>query len=277
MQPLISGKHSILNEFDIQNPDNIGKPFYFDLELYIAAIEMMICSDELESAIWMIDHPPAWYRDNMPKELTDIKNRLYRQCYDVFQYAQDPEETECEKEFGEAQFDNGYMHPRAEIISEILTKLNAENIFPWICDLGCSHGNLPLGLMRRGFKFAYKGMAVNREIEKKVRYWTDKHWFDRPFDDKQFTILWNTEVLEHAWREEDIVQASYKFGIDWNMIILSVPYGCLYGGLPDWKMRPLGHVRGYSHKEFYEFANKNWPGYKWKLHIAPSMVLVGEK
>src|SRR5260221_1221063 len=90
MKPALKSKFaSILNEYDETDPKNIGKPYYFDLDTYIVAIEMMICSDEIQSALWMLDNPPGLYRDNYPQELVDIKNRIYQQCYDQFDYASD--------------------------------------------------------------------------------------------------------------------------------------------------------------------------------------------
>lgn len=282
----------IQDSFDPQDPKNIGRPIYFRLDKYIESIEMMIRADELQLAIYMCDNPPAWFRQNYPPELQVIKDTLYQNLYDSMEYVHDDEEANCTREFGEAQWTNGYMFPRAEIITSIVKGYNSEGRVPWIFDLGCSHGNLPLGLLQSGLDFTYFGHSLNYRINQKVKEWVGDKWRDRHDDEteryhdnpdelaiigKQPTILYCTEVLEHCMNPMDIVQSAYKVGVSFDVILLSVPLGCLGGGLPDWSTRRLGHVRGYSPKEFADFAMKNWPGYTWEMTIAPSMVLVGEK
>ncbi len=257
--------------------DDTGKPLYFKLEEHIAAIVGMIRSDELQIALRMCDQIPGWYRDNYPPELNDIKRTLYRQTYDQIEYATDDEEAECTREFGEAQWTNGYMHPRAQIITQIVGEMNGAGVVPWIFDLGCSHGNLPLGLMQEKLSFAYRGAGMNLRIQEKVKAWVEHRWWNKPSPLNQATILYCTEVLEHAFNPHDLVHSAYKVGVEWDVIILSVPYGTLGGGLPDWDTRRLGHVRTYTVLDFIDFASRSWPGYKWEITKSDSMVLVGRK
>jgi hypothetical protein len=256
--------------------NEIGKPFYWSLEKHTEAVIQMIRADEIQIALEMIDKVPAWYRENRPEELEEIRKKLYENLYDQIEYASDNEEAECTKEFGEAQWDNGYMFPRAQIITALVKKLNEQMKKPWIFDLGCSHGNLPLGLMKEKATYSYRGVGLNGQIVKKVREWASGIWRHEP-DPDQTTILYCTEVLEHCMNPMDIVQSAYKVGVTWDYILLSVPLGCLGGGLANWDTRRLGHVRGWTKQEFIEFAQKHWPGYKWQLTIAPSMVLLGER
>jgi hypothetical protein len=265
-----------VDSFNQEDPKNIGRPFYFVLEKYIETIEMLIRADEIQTALWLCDNPPGWYRDNYPKELAEIKCTLYKNTYDQIEYATDDEEAACTREFGEAQWVNGYMHPRAEIVSELVRWLNDKNMIPWIYDLGCSHGNLPLGLIKSGHKFTYKGVGMNHRIQAKVKEWVKEQWFEHSLGG-QPTILYCTEVLEHAFNPHDLVHSSYKPGVKWDHIILSTPKYTLGGGLPDWRTRRIGHVRTWTPKEFIEFASHAWPGYKWTLYDSHSMVLRGEK
>lgn len=255
----------------------IGRPKFWFLQEHINAVEQMIRADEIQIALTMLDQVPAWYRTNRPKELEEIRRKLYQGLYDPMQYGNDDEEASCTREFGENQFVNGYMHPRAEIITGILDKLNNEGKTPWIFDLGCSHGNLPLGLMKHtNLAFSYLGKSLNHRAAEKIKDWIGVRWSERPRPG-QHTILYNTEVIEHAMNPMDIVQSAYKIGVDFDTIVLSVPLGCLGGGLENWDSRPLGHVRGWTVEEFYAFARENFPGYEWTITVAPSMVLVGER
>ncbi len=261
-------------EFE-QNEANLGRPIYWDLNIHIQAIEQMIKADELQIALQMLKNVPGWWRDNYPNELARIKSTIYRQTYDQVEYATDDEEADCPREMGEQQWDSPYMFPRAEIISQIVRKYNAGMQRPWIYDLGCSHGNLPLGLLKSRHDFDYCGAGMNHRIIQKLKGWIGDVWKDRP--GLQPTILYNTEVLEHCFNPHDIVHSSYKVGTIWDQILLSVPMYTLGGGLPDWSTRRLGHVRTWTPAEFSEFANKSWPGYSWVLYKAASMVLVGTK
>lgn len=259
------------------NSSEIGKPIYWDLNKHIEAVVQMIRADEIQIALEMIEQVPAWYRENRPQELEQIRKTLYKNLYDQIEYASDDEEAECTREFGEAQWTNGYMFPRAEIIADIVRKHNkAGDICPWIFDLGCSHGNLPLGLLKEKLGFYYKGVGLNGRIVEKVKEWVGGYWLDQPAEFVP-NILYCTEVIEHCMNPMDIVQSAYKVGVNWDYILLSVPLGCLGGGLPDWDTRRLGHVRGWTKQEFVEFAAKHWPGYQWELTVAPSMVLVGKR
>lgn len=254
----------------------IGKPLFWTVERHVEAVEQLIRADEIDLAMQMCDMVPSFYRtpERYPKELGDIKQAVARQLYDQIEYSNDDEEAECTREFGEAQWTNGYMHPRADIIKNILKELWPKT--PWIFDLGCSHGNLALGLMQDNLGFTYKGVGLNWRIVQKVKKWCGLHWSDKPVN-QQPTILFCSEVLEHASRVEDIVTTALKECVDWDVVILSVPLNTLGGGLPNYTDRRLGHVRCFSEHELYAFASKHWPGRKWELTLADSQVIVGRK
>ncbi len=264
------------DDFDLNDEKNCGRPLFWKLTVHIKAIEQLIRADELQMALKMLDMVPGWWRDSYPEELSRIKRIIYRQTYDQIEYATDDEEADCPREMGEQQWDSPYMYPRAEIISQIVKKYNSEGRTPWIFDLGCSHGNLPLGLIKSDHRFYYKGAGMNHRIIEKLKEWVGAVWNEKPLLGEP-TILYCTEVLEHAFNSHDIVHSSYKPGIEWDQILLSVPLYCLGHGLPDWETRRLGHVRNYTPQEFLEFASKSWPGYSWMLYKSASMVLVGTK
>lgn len=262
--------------FDPNIPENWGRPLYWSPGAHIDAIIGMIRADELVLALKMCDQVPAWYRENPLQEIAEIKRKLYQQTYDAMEYAHDADEANCSREFGENQFSNGYMYPRADIASKLCDDANRVFKVPWFFDLGCSHGNLPLGLIKAGYTFKYCGAAINQKILSKVKAWVGESWLERPEPD-HYKVLWCTEVLEHCFDEQSVVHGAYKIGVGFDEIILSVPLGCLGGGLPDWDTRRMGHVRGYTQKEFIEFADKNFPGYMWSVARFPSMVIVGKK
>lgn len=255
--------------------EEIGKPLYWNLDTHIAAVSQLIRADEIQMAIQLLDMVPGWQRDNYPKELTEIRNTIFKQTYDQIEYATDDEEADCCREMGEVQWIGPYCYPRAEVIQTLIRSFEPPKV-PWIYDLGCSHGNMPLGLIKGGYEFTYKGVGMNHRIIQKLKEWTKDKWMDRPVDGQR-TILYCTEVIEHCMNPLDIVHSAYKTGVNFDHIILSVPMYCLGGGLPNWNTRRLGHVRTYTPQEFIAFADKHWPGYKWILYKSASMVLHGVK
>lgn len=267
----------ILDDYDKYDPKNVGRPMYFSLDLFIASVEQMITSDEIQTALWMLDNPPGWYRDNYPQELIDIKNRIYQQCYDQFDYASDHDEANFTRDEIEAQCLTGYTYPRADILFEDIKKMNLDGHTPWIFEISPSHGWLPLGFAKRELKFNFFGKNLNQPALKKIKDWLPQGiWADKP-QDNQTKILVCFEALEHMARPEDLPQSAHKIGIDFDRIYLSTPKYCLGGGLPDWKTRRLGHLRNWTPNEFLDFANKSFKGYAWTYFDSHSMVIRGER
>ena len=264
-------------DFDVNDPANLGRPIHWPLKDHLQAVNNLMNADCAKFALEIIDKVPAWYRDNPPKELLELRNKIYQQCYDQIQYATDDEEGNCTREFGESQWGTNYTHPRAEIITEEIVKANQRGQRPWIFDLGSSHGNLPLGLMRNGHGFTYRGAGMNWKIGKKLKEWVgDDIWrdFPRAGQERWLTLF---EVIEHARYPDELIHSAHKIGIEFDQIFMSTPYGCLCGGLPEWKNRPIGHVTDWTTNEFLQFADKGFPGFSWTLYKSHSMVLHGRK
>ena len=263
--------------FDQMDPGNLGRPLYFDIEIYRKAVEGMICADEIEFALEMIRRVPAWYREHPDPELERMKKILYENLYSPMTYVNDEEEAGYTREKAEAQWGTAYTHPRAEVLFDLVTKLNNEGKKPWLFELSTSHGLLPLGLAKAGANFHFFAKNFNQAALAKVIEWLGPEvWCPRGPGPDQPTIFMNTECLEHAYREEDILNEYYKLGVNFDYILLSVPYGCLGNGLPNWRSRRLGHIRGYTKDEFLSLAQRFFPKREWKMIVANSMVVIGK-
>jgi hypothetical protein len=262
--------------FDQTDRANLGRPLYFDLKAHIAATESLIRSDEIMLAFKLLDMVPAWYREpgNYPPELTEIRQTLCRNLYDTFEYAADPDEAGWSEADASQQFGTAYTYPRAEILLQTVRAYNEQGLRPWVFELSTSHGLLPLGLKREGVDFRFAAKNINQPALVKLKGWLGNLWQEAP-EPGQPTVFVFCEALEHAYREEDLRQSYYKLGLDFDVIILSVPLGCLGGGLPNWRDRRLGHVRGYTRKEFFDLADSYFPGREWEMCPEFSMVLKG--
>lgn len=272
---LFEKRFEILERAAFLEQEMDGKPYYFRLDIWIAAIKMMIASDEIQSAIWMCDNPPGWFRENYPKELQEIKDTLYKNHYDIFEYANDDDEASMTRDVAEDQWFSQYCYPRATIITDEIKRLNDSGKIPWIFDLSCSHGNLPMGLLKANVKFTYLGKSMNHRAAKKLKEWVGKTWADQP-EKNQETILVCTESLEHAWDPQDIVRAAYKMDTKYDQIFFSTPLNTLFQGLPNFESRRLGHIRTWTGEEFRKFMIDNWPGYTWEYFKSFSQVIHGK-
>lgn len=264
-------------EFNVALPENVGKPYYWHLDVHIKAVIQMIQADEIQIALKMLEDVPGYYRDNYPKELTEIRNNLYRQMYDQFDYANDPGEAGWKREDVEAQCLTDYTFPRANILFDEIKRLNSESKVPWICELSASHGWLPIGFQKKGAEFYYFAKNLNLPALNRIKEWLEPHrWVETP--EKAWTkILVFYEALEHMNTPSDLEQAAKKVGEEYDQIYLSTPKYTLWGGLPDWSTRRIGHVRTWTPKEFLEFSSKSFPGYAWSFCDSHSMVLIGKK
>lgn len=278
--PLKVKDRVILETFDVQDPANMGRPLFWNLDNHIIAIEQMICADEIQTALKMCDEIPGWYRDHYPVELMDIKNTLYQQCYDNFDYSSDLAEASFTRDEVIEQCFSPYTYPRADILAadiKLQTQVMPKPSAPWLFEISPSHGWLPVGFDHHGLKFNFCGKNLNQPALFKIKEWlTHGVWQDAPGKDQEKWLI-NFESLEHCWNPHDLEQASKKVGHVWDRIYLSTPKYTLGSGLSDWKTRRLGHVRTWTPGEFSEFANKAWPGYTWNLWPAHSMVLRGIK
>lgn len=271
-------------QFDESLPSNMGRSLYFNLDKHIEAVEQLIRSDEIMMAINMVSQVPAWHRDDAESQhkIQNIKATLYKQLYDTFEYASDIDEASMTREYAESQFFSSYGYPRAEILLTEVNKWNKAGKTPWVFELSTSHGLLPLGLAKANAKFTFFAKNLNQAALVKVKEWLADYWSDFPVvgtdpKETQPTIFVCCEALEHMYREEDLEQSYYKLGIDFDVIVLSTPYGTLGGGLENWQTRRLGHIRTYTKKDFIQLADKFFPNRSWELAHSHSMVLTGRK
>lgn len=223
---------------------------------------MMIRSDEVERALWMLDNMPSWYRANYPVEAKVLKQRLLKNIMTVTDYQK-------EKFLIEDMGKDYASYPRLNILVDLLQKHKDKacllyDVGPgnhWLVDcLETDHG-LDVGYM-------YDGIASVDMLQDKT-----------PGDFNVFTAF---EIIEHLWQPLEIVQyyqnAVARIGREFNAILMSTPCNTHLGGSDsDWRSEKLGHLRCYNPKEFSEFAVQNFPDFQWGICVQSSMVLIGTK
>lgn len=254
-------------------PSWIGKPRYFNMDTHIANIEQMINADEIDIALYMIDHPPSYYREFPDARLVELKRRLYQQLFDANAYIDC--EVPCSIEELEKTIDTDVCYPRADLLAAEIKKLNQNIEIPFVYELAPGSGWLPIGLNKMGHRFDYYGQTLSQKmsdfLKLHIPYWTDK---PKP---AQKTIFVCYELLEHLKHPDDIAHSFYRTNIDFDMVCLSTPWNCWSGGMNNWQNRQLGHLRGWTSDDFLAFANRSFQNYTWKLHKHHTLVLVGHK
>lgn len=251
-----------------------GKPIIsvFDPEKYCDAIEMQIMSDEIITALWMIDNMPGWYRENPYPRALEIRSNLYKQLMTTQDYVMDISELDSSN--AKQLTDDAFTFPRWDVARNWVRMANEQGFIPHIHELGPANYWLPLGLLREGFKFTYNASSIHVgsiHYQKELR----DVWNSKP-DTKTPVAFICFEMLEHMWNPDEIYHYFEKLDLKPHTIMLSTPCNTIYGGMDNWSTRTLGHLRTWTPSEFQDFASK-FRGYNFTLLKHHSMVLEGRR
>lgn len=260
-------------DFDRNDPRNMGRPSFFSLDTYLALIEQYIMADEVDTALYLLEHPPGWYRDNVPVEIVQLRDQLYRRFFTTLDYGKDGCTIEQVASQPIEQLKAGASLERGWLTLETVKSL----VHPWIFELGPGNYWIPLMLRAHDLTFSYFAPSLNAQMQRDAEKELGWRWADRPLQPNQPKIFICFEMIEHLPRPEEIYQHSVKAGGDFDVILLSTPKYCYGGGMPNWHKNDLGHLRTYTPNEFTQFARKHWPLHDWAYYDGPVMMLKGVK
>lgn len=235
-----------------------GQPTFFNMDVYLSVVGMMINADEPIRALWMLDNVPAFFRDNPPPQLLDMREKLHRQLWTSVQYSGiyrgvtiTPEHT--------AQ----HWPLRAKLLEEEIRDLNSKGIIPNVCELAGGSGWLPAGMKHKELQFSYEHMSLDGvSLEQQ---------------ECSYNIFVAFELIEHLSDPWDIYRNALKFKRSFNLVVLSTPLYTFEGGMDDWENRELGHLCTFTPGEFHKIANEMFKGYAWTCALDSTIVLMGKK
>jgi hypothetical protein len=237
------------------------RPNHFDIDKYLDCVEGMITADEVERALWMIDNPPAWYRDNEPDRLKEIRHELHAALFTPAQYsAADREAESCDI----SQLKE-YFPPRAEILFEVIKEYSQPNIM----EVGPGSFWLPHSLLNKGLSFSYEYQSLG-----------GPGFESAPRVEPSVNVFVAFELIEHLSNDMELYQAYLKFKKPARHVFLSTPLYTYGGGMKDWRGKQLGHLRAYTPKEFAQAARRIFKEFTFKDVIAcedGTMVLRGDR
>ena len=266
-----------------------GKPAGFDLAKYLEVVDQMCSCDEVLTALDMLNKLPAWYRENEPSTVTELRRFIENKIYLPAQYAVHDFETykdasEFEMKYNplleglEHKIDMQFCQPRGHLAVQLIQTLNKNGQIPHIVEFGPSDYWLPLGLKRYGCKFTYYGYSLNKAAESQIKSHLDGYWMSPGNEPKDATYVYVCcEVVEHLMNVDEVKLYSTKLGRGPDHVIFSCPHNSYFGGKPKWRDFDVEHIRTFTTKEFIDLAKRFWPNLTWELFLAPSQVLWGKR
>ena len=243
-------------------PFEVGKPLFFDPEIFCSVVEQMIMSDEVERAFLMLDNVPAYYRYFPTPRMEEIRASLHRQLFTPAQYS----EADAEGKDLDVKHLEGMFPHRAQVLFEKVKEINERGVKPNIMEVGPGSFWLPYVFRARGLEFSYEYQSLTpRDLP-----------FDKPKDDC-VNIFVAFELIEHLSNEAEIYQAYLKFKKEASYIFISTPLFTYNGGIVNWRENALGHLRTYTPPELGAFCQKYFKNYSWEAFLSDTITMVGEK
>ena len=255
-----------------QDMDTVGHPNFFSLEAYLQVVEMVICCDEIEKAMWMLDNPPTYYRNH--HKIVTMRKELLRQIETAIDYSKQQGEADKQKAMATIDniFDTDFLYPRWYLIKSWAEKQNYEGKTPHIVELGPAQFWLPYGLKKHSIKATYEAHSINQQSIQ----WAKEEFKDLWDESKKPTAFFCLEVIEHLKNPEDIFHFYCKLKSEPELVVISTPCHTLYGGLDNWRARDLGHLRAYAPEDLLAFCRQHWPDRNWTFMKEHMMVAWGE-
>ena len=239
---------------------NQGQPLFFNVDVYLSAIDMMINADEVKRALWMMDNLPGYYRANPPAKLLEMKEQLHRKLFTPVQYKGIYKDLVITEEHTKA-----YWPMHAQALEDLIMEQSLGKPVH-IMEYGPGSFWVPYGLVHKGHVFSYESMGL------------DNDEFSTLDPEKNaYSIFVSFECIEHIWQEWEIYQNYLKFNRQADAIVISTPLFTYDGGMPDWQNRELGHLQTFSPQELFDVVSKMFSGFQWECRVEKTICLIGKR
>jgi len=256
-------------QYEEMSATNLGRPYYFDADVYLDAVEHMIVADELIFALQMLESMPAWYKINPPVRAVNLKRDLLAKVWTVFDYSRDPDEFEPLNGLDIGR-DLRY-YPRITILKYFVQDIIKMGFNVNVYEFCPGNFSVLKYLDACGLDFGYRFENVNKQVSQTVEDLLKKHDVKKL---NTFNIFVCFEVIEHLWDTKATLQ-HWASKVPANGVMISTPFGCMGGGMSDWRNRELGHVRTFTHIELMQLCSSIWPNMEWNQVLSTMQVAVG--
>lgn len=239
-----------------------GKPHehVFDPDEWLDLVECYFNSDEVELGLWLLDHPPSYYRENPPERAVKMRERIHRQLWTPIQYRGIYSGALITPEEAIAMWSHRF-HMAEQVVANAINAGQEVHVM----ELAPGAHILPAGLIAKGHLFTYESMAL------------DTQPLGTPPGPEAINLFVCFELIEHLSNPMEIYQNYLKMGRVADIVMISTPLHTYGGGFTGWASRELGHLRCYSPTELHEICMKMFPGYTWSASLSDVIVLTGAK
>lgn len=247
---------------------NIGEVKDFDTKPFLEAAEWLCRADEPERALRLLENLPAYYRDHMPNEVSEMRRDILGSLLTPHAYAS----VDFDSEVGRDVLDSLL---RGRMVKKTLDEIKGP---VHIVEMGPGEYWLPIGLSQRGYEFTYHDISLLQRTGKQAREIVPSVWKNtRPGESDLPKLFVAFEIIEHLADPKEIATEAARHCGTPDYIFLSTPL-YTFDTKTHWR-KPNGqpHLRAYTPSEFVLTANQIFPGYKWELEADQIMVLKGTR
>lgn len=244
----------------------------FDIELCVKYVKSLIEHDEVERALLVLDNVPAYYRDNRPKELINLKQDILKALCTVHAYMDCDLDANVSLEKAKTVLKNTV---RGVLLEGEVKRYNEQGLVPHIVDVGPGEYFAPIGLNYYGYQFTYKPVSLDRKARLAANEFLKHIPSERVINSPQIYLA--LEIIEHLPSTQDLVAEALRNCNEFpDRIHLSTPLYTYDTNHPEWnKDCGLPHLRAYTPHEFIQESNRLFPGYDWQLYDDKIMSLRG--
>jgi hypothetical protein len=239
----------------------------FKLQAFLDVAEELVRADEVEKAlIFLKSYIPSYYRDNTPKQITDLRNEILSKVATPYFYMV-------------SKFDD-HIDPvntslmqytlRGVLMAREVESANNRGIIPHIVDFGPGEYAIVLSLKNKGLKFTYKPIGLNNVAYEKAKPYLQWELDTKPSD---YVIFMACEIIEHLWNEEEIKTTMLCYAGQATVVHISTPKYAFDYACTDWRSQrtELGHLRTYTPQEFCQKLSSMFPEYHLKFYDSQVM------
>lgn len=241
----------------------------FDVSCFIKAAEELLRADETISALNLLSSLPAWYRQNPPKEVTDLKREVQSRVATASFYATSAGYELTAPEDSHIHVDQTL---RGALLLKEIQELNIKGLQPHLLDLAPGEYAFCRNLIHNKCDFSYQPSFVN---------WPSYNHYEKYFHDQLIDtnrkdlklhpkVYFCGEIIEHLWQEEELrYEMERQIGLA-DVIHISTPNMTFDFNCTDWRSKgDLGHLRTYTPQEFMNTVMRIFPEYQTQVMVSP--------
>lgn len=242
-----------------------------DIAAFVKVAKILVCQDETERALMVLNNLPAFYRDHEPSEITELRSKIQKMILLPLDCLFD------NREFPKSKENNDYIlknTERGQFLKQFIEVLNADSKFPALVELGPGDFSIPLAIKDCGLKFKYASIGVNIPAREKAKELFGDYWSD-DYNPSDTFIYVCFEVMEHLSNISDIRTFFERIAVKPEVVFMSVPLYTFNLGTPNWEKEGIHHLRAYTPKEFFESCEELFPEYEFNYNTKNMLVGIG--